>query len=408
MARLSYSTFNNFVFVAPIAINLSSYDKFGPFHEPSIMVTACICERAEATASVAPGPSSVEDTFIGGLQCCIGKSSVPSLVSCSVNSHVSEFTKFPLFHDVLKMTLKPRIAPGTHVLFTVYDVNTKSGHVLSKISKTFFKQSDVRPLKQVIGYAFTPIDGGASNPASDLELPLFRELPAGYTSMTPAALEQYRILPSETPFNVSLNYQSTIQPKHPQLIQFFREYSSFIRIMDMFVSLKKRNTNVSIESVDMNLLQTTKQIEDSLSDLTGSPNEALHHYFPTLCNQILCIVSGSLQILAYESYQMESDSPDCRNEGHRVKAAVGDQKSDYTALEESYVLKSILHRQRVFSEIHPGSGMWLTLADTALQSLAGIFTQIERSHSAESAANSSSNMKARLFLCSSKYAFYID
>jgi hypothetical protein len=378
MARLSYSTFNNFVFVAPIAINLSSYDKFGAFHEPSIMVTACICERAEAT-----GPSSHDqDTFIGGLQCCIGKSSVPSLVSCSVNSHVAEFTKFPIFHDVLKMTLKPRIAPGTHVLFTVYNVNTKSGHVLSKISKTFFKHSEARPLKQVLGYAFAPIDGGASNPSSDLDLPLFRELPAGYTSMTPAALEQYRILPSELPFNVSLNYQSTIQPKHPQLIQFFREYSSFIRIMDMFTSLKRRNTNVSIESVDMHLLQTTQQIEGSLSALTGTPNEALHHYFPTLCNQILCIVSGSLQILSYESHKIDSVDPDDRTESlpnFRVNVAAGDQKSDYTALEESYVLKSILYRHRVFSEIHPGSGMWLTLADTALQSLAGIFTQIESS-----------------------------
>jgi hypothetical protein len=395
MARLSYSTFNNFVFVAPIAINLSSYDKFGAFHEPSVMVSACICERAQATASAVPAsvsPSGIDQyTFVEGLQCCIGKSSVPSLVSCSVNSHVAEFTKFPLFHDVLKMTLKPRIAPGTHVLFTVYDVNSKSGHVLSKVSQTLFKHSDVRPLKQVIGYAFTSIDGGVSNPASDLDLPLFRELPADYTSLTPEALEQYRILPSEFPLHVSLNYQSTIQPKHPQLIQFFREYSSFIRIMDLFGSLKKRDTNVSIESVDMTLLQTTKRIEDSLSALTGSPNEALHHYFPTLCNQILCIVSGSLQILSYESVKIDADDPSRRDSGLPIVVKVDDQKSEYTALEESYFLKSTLYRQRVFSELHPGSGMWLTLADTAFQSLAGIFTQIERSHSMGSTAASSSS-----------------
>jgi hypothetical protein len=53
MARLSYSTFNNFIFVAPIAINLSSYDKLGAFHAPSVMVSACLCERALATPVVA-------------------------------------------------------------------------------------------------------------------------------------------------------------------------------------------------------------------------------------------------------------------------------------------------------------------------------------------------------------------
>jgi hypothetical protein len=48
MARLSFSTFNNFVFVAPLSINLAAHAKFGPFHAPSLMVTACLCERALA------------------------------------------------------------------------------------------------------------------------------------------------------------------------------------------------------------------------------------------------------------------------------------------------------------------------------------------------------------------------
>jgi hypothetical protein len=194
-------------------------------------------------------------------------------------------------------------------------------------------------------------------------------------------------LPLELPFHISLTYQSTIQPKHPQLIEFFREYSNFVRIMDSFESLKRRNTRTSIQNADKNLLQITKKIEDSLSDLTKSPNEALHHYFPILCNQILFIVSGSLQILEYESDDEEMNQSDsisrwCEN------------KSEYTSLEESYILKSVFFRQRVFGSMHYGQGMWMTLADTALVSLVGIFTQIERHHAAQasSAYSSSSDL----------------
>jgi hypothetical protein len=319
MARLSYSTFNNFVFVAPIAINLSGYDQFGTFHAPSLMVTACLCERAHATAVEALAnhsslgiSSSALYQFSAGLQSCIGKSSIPSLVSCSVDSHVAEFTKYPRFHDVMKMSLKPRIAPGTHVLFQVCNINSKSGDILRKVTKGFFKGSKANTLKQVIGYAFALVDGGSSNPSNETDLPLYRELPADYIQMTPAALEQYRILPLELPFHISLTYQSTIQPKHPQLIEFFREYSNFVRIMDSFESLKRRNTRTSIQNIDKHLLQITKKIEDSLSDLTSSPNEALHHYFPILCNQLLFVVSGSLQILEYESYDEEVNQSDCR------------------------------------------------------------------------------------------------
>jgi hypothetical protein len=391
MARLSYSTFNNFVFVAPIAINLAGYDKFGTFHAPSLMVTACLCERAHATGVGAPAEvsslgmsSSGLNEHSAGLQCCIGKSSIPSLVSCSIDSHVAEFTRYSRFHDVMKMTLKPRIAPGTHVLFQVYDINSKSGDIFRKVTKSFFKGSQVNSLKQVIGYAFTLIDGGSSNPSDETGLPLYRELPADYIQMTPAALEQYRILPSELPFHVSLTYQSTIQPKYPQLIEFFREYSNFVRIMDAFESLKRRNTRNSIEIVDKNLLQITKKIEDSLSVLAGSPNEALHHYFPILCNQILFIVSGSLQILDYES-----DDEEMNQDADLSEIFIkGENKSDYTALEESYIIKSILFRQRVFGTMHSGQGMWLTLADTALESLAGIFTQIERHHAAHASSAS--------------------
>ena len=395
MARLSYSTFNNFVFVAPIAINLSNYEKFGTFHAPSLMVSACLCERANATACATASAGHAASTsahvdYIEGLQCCIGKSSVPSLVSCSVDSHVAEFTKYSIFHDVMKMTLKPKIAPGTHVLFTVFDVNTKSGHFFSKMSKALFQDTDVQPLKQIIGYAFTPIDGGASNPANETELPLYRELPADYISMTPAALEQYRILPFETPLHVSLTYQSTIQPKHPRLVRFFRDYSCFVQILDMFESLKSRNTNVSIESLDMNLLQTTKRIEDSLSALIAAPNEDLHHYFPILCNQIITIVCGSLQILSYESREMDRDSCGHKKEEFRESLFLGDQKSEYTDLEEKHFLNSVFYRQRVFGDMHSGLGMWLTLADTALQSLGGIFSQIERHRAVRSSDLTSS------------------
>ncbi len=387
MARLSYSTFNNFVFVAPIAINFANYDKLGAFHAPSLMVSACLCERANAT------PTNELDDCIEGLQCCIGKSSVPNLVSCSVNSHVAGFTKYPIFHDVMKMTLKPKIAPGTHVLFKVYDVNTKSGHLLSKVSKVFSKSSAASPLKQLIGYAFTPIDGGVSNPASEIDLPLYRELPAGYINAEPADLERYRILPSELPLHVSLTYQSTIQPKHPQLLQFFRDYSCFVRILDVFESLKIRNSNASIGSLDTNLLQTTKRIEDSVCALTTSHNVALHHYFPILCNQILCILCGSLQILAYESRAIDEDGAIQQalvSMDIRKRAAPGDPIFEYTALEEKYLLMSVLYRQRVFGGKDSGSGMWLTLADTALQSLAYIFTQIERTRAVHTSEHSSS------------------
>jgi hypothetical protein len=398
MARLSYSTFNNFIFVAPIAINLSSYDKLGAFHAPSVMVSACLCERALATPVVAANAdrdslSNADDHCIEGLQCCIGKSSVPSLVSCSVNSHVSEFTKFPIFHDVMKMTLKPKIAHGTHILFTVYDVNTKSGRFLSKVSKVFFQDSNITPLKQVIGYAFTTIDGGVSNPANDTELPLYRELPADYISMAPAALEQYRILPFELPLHVSLTYQSTIQPKHPQLVQFFRDYSCFIEILHVFESLKSQKTHVSIDRIDKNLLQAAKHIKDSLCALKTSPNESLHHYFSVLCNQILCIVCGSLQILAHESPELDKSASVVR------RAVVqGDEKFEYTALEETHFLKSVFFRQRVFGDKLSGSGLWLTLADVALESIAGVFSQIETQKTVR-LPDSSSNplMHVRIF-----------
>jgi hypothetical protein len=376
MARLSYSTFNNFVFVAPVAINLASYAKFGPFHVPSLMVSACLCERAVALNSL----SSEQDSYSEGLQCCIGKSSVQSVVSCFAISHVAEFTKFSLFHDVMKMTLKPRIVPGTHILFTVYDVNTKSGGMLTKLTNTFFKGPAIGPLKQIVGYAFTSIDGGALNPPNGLELPLYQELPADYLNLSPASLEPYRILPTELPLQVSLTYQSTIQPKHPLLMEFFRDYSRFSHIMDSFSALKSRNTFMSIENTEKDLLLTTKQIEDSLSALTRTPNEALHHYFPILCNQILCIVSGSLQILSYETEILDKDSVDCSIASIQKSALRGDYTSEYTPLEESNFYKSMLYRQSLFAGADSGLGMWLTLADTALQSLAAIFSQIERHH----------------------------
>jgi hypothetical protein len=430
MARLSYSTFNNFVFVAPVAINLASYAKFGTFHAPSLMVAACLCERAlerpetkkpavtggvgntanqlelnsePLSALVHPTgqpldssePRNEQDSYAEGLQCCIGKSSVQSVVSCFAVSHVAEFTKFSLFHDVMKMTLKPRIVPGTHILFTVYDVNTKSGGVFTKLTSTFFKAT-AGPLKQVVGYAFTPIDGGALNPPNGLELPLYHRLPADYLKKSPEELEPYRILPTELPLQVSLTYQSTIQPKHPQLIEFFRDYSRFSHIMDSFSALKSRNTYMSLENSSQSLNHTTKQIEDSLSALTRTPNEALHHYFPILCNQILCIVSGSLNILAYETEIMDKDSTDSRIASIKESSFSGDRASNYTPLEESYLFKSILYRKSVFEGSDSGLGMWLTLADTALQSLGAIFSQIERHHSRHNSLSSSSSLKVQV------------
>jgi hypothetical protein len=385
----SMATFNNFVFVAPVAINLTSYAKFGPFHAPSLMVSACLCERAVALNSL----NSEQDWGSEGLQCCIGKSSVQSVVSSFATSHVAEFTKFSLFHDVMKMTLKPRIVPGTHILFTVYDVNTKSGTMPTKLTDTFFKAPAIGPLKQIVGYAFTSIDGGALNPPNGLELPLYQELPADYLNLSPASLEPYRILPTKLPLKVSLTYQSTIQPKHPQIMEFFRDYSRFSLIMDSFSALKSRNTCISIETSETGFQHTTKQIEDSLSALTRTPSGALHHYFPILCNQILCIVSGSLQILSYETEILDRDSVD-RNIASIQKLDLrGHDKSEYTPLEESNFKKSMLYRQSLFAGADSGLWKWRNLADTALHSLGAIFSQIERHHTRHNSVSSASKVQ---------------
>jgi hypothetical protein len=270
----------------------------------------------------------------------------------------------------MKITLKPRIVPGTHILFTVYDVNTKSGRMPTKLTNTFFKESAIGPLKQIVGYAFTSIDGGALNPPNGLELPLYQELPADYLNLSPASLEPYRILPTKLPLQVSLTYQSTIHPKHPQLMEFFRNYSRFSLIMDNFSAFKSRGSFLSIEYSERTgvLQHTTKQIEDSLSALTRTPSGTLHHYFPILCNQILCIVSGSLQILSYETEILPDD----------------DSKIDK---------KSMLYRQSLFAGADSGLWKWRTLADTALQSLGAIFSQIERHHTRHNSVSSASKVQ---------------
>ncbi len=335
-ARISFSAFNNFVFVAPISINLAALPKFGPFHSPSLMLTACLCERALAQHS----SSQDQYSYVEGLQCCIGKSSVQSLVSCVAMSHVSEFTKFPRFHDVIKMTLKPRIAAGTHILFTVYDVNTKSGGVLTKLTNTLYNGVPVGRLKQIVAFAFVPIDGGAVSPPGVLQLPLYQELPADYADMAPEALEPYRILPTELPLQVTLTYQSTVQPKHPHIIEFFRD-SCLSLIMDF----KNEGESPLREYAEKNLQHATKHIEQCLTALTNTPIEALHRYFPMLCNQILIIVSVSLQIHARE----------------------GQRPGKFTAATGSSM-----------AQASRGLDMWVALADTALRSLGSIFSQVDR------------------------------
>jgi hypothetical protein len=392
MARLSYSSFNNFVYVAPISINLSNYNKFGAFHVPSLMISVSLREIAQSTSmhmATASGSghasNEAEDDISGGLRCCIGKSSVSNLVSCSINSHVAEFSKCPLFHDVMKLTLKPSVVSGTHILFKIYDVNSTSGYI--------FPTKSAGSLKQIIGYAFAPVDGGSSSSSNDLELPLYRELPADYINMPFSALEPYRILPSELPIQVSLSYQSTIQPKHPQLITFFRVYSSFCHVMEMFLSLRNQNTQSSIQSLQMNLVEITKTIDNSLFNLRDCSIEALHHFFPILCNQILYIISGSIQILNYES-ETTSTEISAHNSSRLNQPRHGAELNfEYSALEEHYFFKSTLFRQRVFGEIHQGLIMWSNLACTALQSLASIFTQIEKQskdHDLNVSASSSS------------------
>jgi hypothetical protein len=82
----------------------------------------------------------------------------------------------------------------------------------------------------------------------------------------------------------------------------------------------------------------------------------------------------------------------------RREAVQGDEKFEYTALEESHFLKSVFFRQRVFGDKLSGSGLWLTLADVALESIAGVFSQIETQKTVR-LPDSSSNplMHVRIF-----------
>jgi len=293
---------------------------------------------------------------------------------------ISEFTNASQFHDVFKMTLKPRIAPGSHILFTVYNVNTKSGGMLTKVTNTLLNGLPIGALKQVVGFAFTSVDGGAINPASALDLPLYQQLPAEYLTMPAEALEPYRILPAELPLRVSLTYQSTIQPKHPHLIDFFRDYTCFSSIMDVFATVKGGGRRESLQKSQKDLHLTTKHIENSLAALMRTPHEALHHYFPILCNQILCIVSGALKIFAYETQILDSEREDQESTQAMQPSPVGQQHA-CAPREDASVLASILHHQsQSESRRRRGSGldMWLAVADTALRSFGAIFSQIER------------------------------